>query len=227
MSTSGRLHRLVLAAFAGGLCFLLLGPALMRLLPTAGARILPLAMSPMVIAAWLVCFLYFLGNLLFDSGLRHSLLSPLSGLRDQGEVGTSAAGRAAKEVYLITVVGFVAAGLWGMSTVNLLVIHKPGASFAEIQKVVPFIGLALPLDWPQTVHKAWVRRNAQDPVEYRDVADRNILAYGSLADGRKYSLFLTPPIHPRLSRLMFLCSLLQIGLFKLFAQLAEKGRHLP
>ncbi|MDD4004342.1 MAG: hypothetical protein PHW69_03965 [Elusimicrobiaceae bacterium] len=181
-----------------------------------------LAIRPLILAVWLLTAWYFLGVVLFKSALRDRFLGYVAAVRERDECEEYIVGRAAKAVFLVTLGGFLAVGIWAMGTVNVLFIQNTDNPQDGIKKSIPFIGLALPVQWPQHSQLAWVSRNPGEPVQYRRVENvRDVMIYK-----KGYQILLTPPLHPRLSRIMFLCALLQIALFHLFAKLTKRNmRH--
>ena len=221
-----RLHQGMLIYFGIGLCLAVANPLLIKTIPFAGTASLPEKIGIVLLSLWLISVWYFLGSLLFSQELRNRIVGTVSNIQERDEREEFVTGRAAKEVFLVTLAGFIAVGIWGMSTVNILfILHKEGDSL-KTEKAIPFIGMALPVEWSETVHKAWVQQNPGEKLEYKDAKDKFIPIYGNLTNGSMYEILLVPPQNPKLSRIMLLCALLQIVLFKLFVWRENKNNLL-
>lgn len=237
-----RLHWGILGFFGAGLLFAVLSPLLFRMFPSLGAAALLAKTGAAVCVIWMLSAWYFLGSLLFSPGLRNRLIGNISAVKERDEREEWITGRAAKDVFFVTLAGLLAVGIWGMSTVNVFFIHKqtpglkPDARFTgktftvptdydapKTEAFFPFIGMSFPVEWPERTFKTWVQQNPGDKREYKEVRSREIVLSGALSAGRSYTILLEPPINPKLSRIMLLCMLLQVGLFHLFAKLTERS----
>ncbi|MBI3288765.1 MAG: hypothetical protein HYZ74_04525 [Elusimicrobia bacterium] len=114
------LHRIVLTALFSLSVPMLLGLFLANLTPGA-ARAME-AVAPVwgwMMALWSASALYFLGCMAFSTGFRERLLTRIAGLNERDEREEIVTAKAARAVYLVTLAGFMAAGLLGMLRVNI------------------------------------------------------------------------------------------------------------
>lgn len=210
-------HKAILAYFViiGILSVIIL------LYPGIASTTLAVKIQPVVLGLWLISAWYVLVVMVFNSSVRDNFFVHLAVVKERDECEEYIVGKSAKAVFLVTLGGFLAVAIWGMSTVNMVFVQKSERMEDGIRKAVPFIGLALPIQWQKHTQMAWVQHNPEEPIRYESVEDVRVMIYK-----KGYSICLTPPIHPELSRIMILCALLQVGLFHLFARLLRNKMNL-
>ena len=92
-----------------------------------------------MIGVWSASIVYFCFCIIWSTGFREALLARLSGFSERDEREELVTAKAARSVYLVTLAGFLAAGLFGMLRVNIFEYTRwAGESVPPLAKVGPY-----------------------------------------------------------------------------------------
>lgn len=210
-----RIHRAVLTVMAV-LTIPALGSILFVDMTPSKAAILERAMPvwSWMIGVWCATIVYFCGCMIVSTDFREALLARLSGFMERDEREEMMTAKAARSVFLVTLAGFLAAGVLGMVRLNVFTYSRwEGASVPPLTKVGPYElrrgtlekkGMIL---WPSLG-----LQTAEPPrPDYTEFERGNALYF--YAGG---SLF-----GPEVSRTFFALALIQVLLLQLFARRAR------
>ena len=136
----GGLHKAMLGLMAI-LTVPALGSVFLANMTPGTARIME-SISPAwgwMIGVWSATIAYFCGGIVWSTGFREALLSRISGFRERDEREEIVTAKAARSVFLVTLAGFLAAGLLGMVRMNIFSYTRwEGDSVPELVKVGPY-----------------------------------------------------------------------------------------
>lgn len=134
-----RLHQAILATMT-----VLTAPALGSLflanMTPGTARIMEFALPAWgwVIGVWAATIVYFCGCIVWSTNFREALLSRISGFKERDEREEIITAKAARSVFLVTLAGFLAAGLLGMVRINVFSYTRwEGDAVPALEKVGP------------------------------------------------------------------------------------------
>lgn len=167
-----------------------------------------------LIGAWSASVAYVCGCLVFSTGFRESLLARVSGLSERDEREELVTAKAARSVYLVTLAGFIAAGLIGMVRFNVFAYTRwEGDHVPRLEKVGPYelrrgtVARHAFLMWPSLALPV----DRQIPPAGTEVERGPALYY--YEGGSVFG--------PEVSRTFFALALIQILLLHLFARRAR------
>ncbi len=209
------LHRAALAAMA-----ILTIPALGSLYltnMTAGMAKFMEGAAPIwgwMIGVWAATIVYFCCCLVWSTSFREALLARLSGFRERDEREEIVTAKAARSVFLVTLAGFLGAGLFGMVRVNVFTYTRwEGGAVPPLTKVGPYelrkgtVAKRGFLMWPSLGLP--IARIPEEEVSELERGDTQYYYEGGSIFG------------PEVSRTFFALALIQVLLLQLFARRAR------
>jgi hypothetical protein len=144
MKTSARmlrgLHIAILAVMAL-LTIPVLGSLFMANMTPGAARVMESVMPVWgwMVGAWAAAVVYFCCCLVLSMDFREALLARVSGLSERDEREELVTAKAARSVFLVTLAGFLAAGLLGMIRFNIFTYTRwEGESVPPLTRVGPY-----------------------------------------------------------------------------------------